>query len=339
VKFFEKSFDNFWETYPMKVTPMCRFNGPKETDISCRNLRLARIVAENPNLTTRLSDEKMKGLDVGCLNRNLDIGELSRNNVNLVKGLLVAPNISSFPCREARPMIVFGKPVVNERKADYQHMDLAKSLTLTEPEIRSDHEVDVLGYDRYGPRHLKEGVWGFVLMPMRFSVDTTIEHTLINFPKERSSPCHVKVCPETENGFVDPETEEVDFLRIRNIEEKSARKFWKNSIYAFLFRAAPERDKEVWAVCVKSGAAGIMPMDTLGIFLETLARHVAPEFKVFQFISLGGSYYRNRIRISWTQAKFPSCVLWPERMMLLHGPAPDDWWGDKPYIKPPNFYS
>jgi|GEM_PF-2730366 len=284
----------------------------------CRHVRVQKKIASRMGTTTtRLSESKMPGLSLPDL----------KSHIDMIKGLFVLPDLRFFPCLDAEPLIVFGKPFVGGQKSDFQHMDLAARLGLTRRRVLSEKEQIIQG-SLYGEREFERGVWGFSLSPVLFSRRSGPGGTAIEFPLGNEQTCRIFIDDQRDPGLIDPETGAVDLDRVRNIEEPTAKRLWQHHVFAFLFRSAPQRDKEVWAVSASSGAAGPIPPEVLHLFLITLTRHVAPEFRVFQFNSFAGNYFRKRMRVSWQLAKFPNCLYWPKEMRLLQGPPPQDWWGD-----------
>jgi hypothetical protein len=301
----------------MKFVGKCRDIENRVPD--CRHIQVQRSIASNlQRTTTRLSESKMPGFN---------LGDLRRNNIDIIKGLLVLADVSKAGCVEAQPLIVFGKPIICGQKADYQHMDIASSLGLTERVAVPQQRANLIG--AAFEKRLLPGVYGFSISPIQFSSETAIAQSQVEFPLSGDRICRVKVAESKVPGMVNGLNGEVDLNKLRRIEEKTAQRFWEQNVYAFLFRANQERDKEVWAVYASSGAGGNIPNDGMSIFLDALARHVAPEFMVFQFLAVGGTFVRNRVAVSWARAKRPNCLEWPSRIRLLHGPVPDNWWGDQ----------
>lgn len=312
----------------MQFVGGCRFeNGVT----SCRHIEVqkAMLAARMEQHTTRLSEKKMPGLssDGSSQGNGLTFSELSRNNVPIVKGLFVQHDVLSYACDSSQPLIVFGKPVIHGQQFDYQHMNLAMSLRLTENVPLPRDRAVLLG--RNFERGLAKGVSGFTISPIRFSAGNNISQTKIKFPTEKNEVCEILVDAQAEEGLLDQDSGEVDLEKVQKISQSTAKQLWNHYVYALLFRAAPERDREIWAVSTVSAAGGKMKKDAVVEFLNVLARHVAPEFKVFRFLRIGDVFQRNLIGVSWARAKRPNCLYWPRGYRLCRGPAPEDWWGER----------
>ena len=313
----------------MSSTGACRFRTDRPI---CRHLKIQRAIAGKPDeMTTRLS-EKVSGLSI------TDLGG------GLIKGLFVLP-VTRVPtdqqkkeqpleerfyssCQRGFPLVVFGIPTPHGDGGDFQHIDLARKLGLTREKLLPEREQKFTG-EIFGSEEPQPGVWGFVLHKLRFDGNSNANKTSIEREAESGYKSTIVLTAETFSELVDPQTGEVNLVKMTDIWSSTAKMLSTVNLYAFLFRAAREKDTEVWGVYAESGATGGIPEIAVTSFLMTLALHVAPDFKVFQFITDGKFFFsRGIITPTWREARFPNCLQWPDGMQLEVNPEPPEgWWG------------
>jgi len=210
-----------------------------------------------------------------------------------------------------------------------QGVDSEQISRLGLPEVLQISLNSALSLEPEQKEDIIPGVWGFSLTPFIFTKGhSTMPFTWVEFDNDRQYKIVVDQATAAEmlddQGYV-------DLKKARDIKYQTAERFWEKRIYAFLFRTDVTRVNEIWAVWARSGATGNIPESSLGLFLQTLAYHVAPEFKVFHFFEEGQGTSRAQftsgiLDVSWRKAKKPGCLQFGDKQLIdPNTPMPDNW--------------
>ncbi|MBU0671852.1 MAG: hypothetical protein KJ732_02360 [Candidatus Margulisbacteria bacterium] len=243
----------------------------------------------------------------------LNIDLLMNPATSLIKGLW----FQKKDCPEGQGLTVFRQVMFSLGKADLQHKDIAEDVGLTVG-YDSDSFSDS-GYQAGICTLAEKNVWGFVMLPIIFENNVLSSSTNLQSDHDRGgyvldvSDKHVGLIAE--GGLVG-----LDQNGVENIGEQTARRFWREKIYAFMY-SREDAFGMVWGIKTVAGLTGPVPYVLVNEFLSDLARFVAPHFTILKFMPVPNSssgMLKERINIKDEEAREPSCLRWPEDLMLLN---------------------
>jgi hypothetical protein len=263
----------------------------------CNLIGVQKRIAETQHrLTTRVG--------------KLDIKRLSDPTTAVIKGFYLRPE----DCADGRGVVVFRKVQLSMGVVDVQHRQIAEDMGLR---VENDNQMILdSGAETGFFRLVDRNVWGFLLLPLVLRSSPILRtHDSFLFDERPGYSLQVSdryVGLARANGMA-------DLTGIEDISQRTAYKFWGQKMYAFMY-SATDHIGTVWAVQTLAGLTGPIPFRHVNEFLLVLARHVSPDFTVFRFLpdrQGKEGIDKRRLDIAPYDVKYPSCLRWPEEMMLV----------------------
>ena len=273
------------------ILPSCRAG--KIT--GCRLLATQKRIAQTRDrLTTRVS--------------KMNVYLLSDPRTAGIKGFYIPP----IECAEGQGVVALGRVQLNMGVVEIQHNRLAGRLGFS---VVSDTDFLSDSADPIGNFRLAEpDIWGFILLPIIFPSEPSCKfeqsRVINNLPGYSVDVSSQYVGLVKENGMAGLD-------KVKELQPRTAEKFWAEKIYGFMY-SATDHIGTVWAVKTMAGLTGPIPYREVGKFLNVLARHVSPDFTILKFLrNVDGSLDKEEVNVARNESVYPSCLRWPEEMMLI----------------------
>ncbi|NQU18465.1 MAG: hypothetical protein HQ564_10445 [Candidatus Saganbacteria bacterium] len=237
---------------------------------------------------------------------------------SVIKGLYYPPG-----CPQGQGTVAFSRRESDGLINDKSHTDIASDLGLR-VQAGPCSIGDGSGV-RTGQRELSDpDIKGFILHPITFEGE---EKPLLSIPtKEDFGSIKVEA----------PDTRSLTFMQMETMVG--------GGIIAIMYINAPHMSG-MWAVTPRSGLTGEIPYLMRSDFVDTLSRHVSPDFTIIRFLEMEINTFRRMfspgfgvdnineyaqekvserkttfqepLAVSHEEVLNPSCLRWPKEMQLI----------------------